>query len=94
MDGGRSVGITLGGTATSIQTAASDAAEKGVNIVSAMTTTWHAAIALSEALGALLLNLSGPAGLFWAMAALIAASLVTVVTARAHGFRPGSRAER
>ena len=88
-------GITFGGAATSIQTAVSDAAGEGVNIVSAMTTTtWNAAIALGGALGALLLSLSGLSGLFWAMAALIAASLVTAVTARAHGFRSGSRAER
>lgn len=88
-------GITFGGAATSIQTAASDAAVEGVNIVSAMTTTtWNAAIALGGALGALLLNLSGLAGLFWAMAALIGASLVTAVMARAHGFRPGARADR
>lgn len=88
-------GITFGGAATSIQTAASDAAGEGVNIVSAMTTTtWNAAIALGGALGALILRLQGVKGFFWVMLALILTSLIVAVGARNYGFRSGARAGR
>jgi predicted MFS family arabinose efflux permease len=88
-------GITFGGAATSIQTAASDAAGDGANIVSAMATTvWNAAIALGGALGALILKMQGVAGFFWVMLALILISLIVAAAAHDHGFRPGARAER
>jgi predicted MFS family arabinose efflux permease len=88
-------GATFGGAATSLQTAASDAAGEGVDIVGAMlTTVWNAAIAGGGIAGALLYENGGVMSFPPAMLALIAAAFASALAARAHGFLPGPRAAR
>lgn len=85
-------GMTFGGAATSIQTAASDAAGEGAGLVSAMTTTvWNGAIALGGVLGAFMLKMTGVAGLFWLMLPLILVSFAIALMARDNGIKPGPR---
>jgi predicted MFS family arabinose efflux permease len=85
-------GASFGGAATSIQTAASDAAPDGVDIVGAMlTTVWNAGIAAGGALGALVLAHGDATDLTWAMLGPIGMALAIVAVARRHGFRAGSR---
>lgn len=88
-------GLTFGGAATSIQTAASDAAGEGVDLVGAMlTTVWNIGIAAGGAAGALLLRVNGVAGFFPAMLVLIAVAFgIASISAKA-GFKPGERTTR
>jgi predicted MFS family arabinose efflux permease len=88
-------GATFGGAATLLQTAASDAAGDGVDIVGAMlTTVWNAAIAGGGIMGALLYEWGGPARFPPAMLVLIAAAFTIALAAHGHGFVPGPRARR
>ncbi len=86
-------GATFGGAATSLQTAASDAAGDGVDIVGAMlTTVWNAAIAGGSFIGAMLYEHGGVAAFPPAMLVLIVAAFAIAVTAGSHGFVAGPRA--
>lgn len=86
-------GASFGGAATSIQTAASDAAGEGVDIVGAMlTTVWNAGIAAGGALGALVLARGEASTLPIFMLPLILVALVTTLACRRHGFKAGARA--
>lgn len=88
-------GVTFGGAATSIQTAASDAAGEGVDLVGAMlTTVWNSAIAAGGAIGAMLLQKSDVRMFFPVMLLLILAALAMAFAARVRGFRSGDRATR
>lgn len=88
-------GATFGGAATSLQTAASDAAGEGVDIVGAMlTTVWNAAIAGGGIIGALLYAHAGPTWFPPAMLVPIVAAFTIALSARGHGFVPGPRAYR
>jgi predicted MFS family arabinose efflux permease len=88
-------GMTFGGAATSIQTAASDAAHEGASLVSAMTTTvWNAGITCGGTFGALILAARGFAALFWAMLVLVLTAFVVATVARNHGFKAGARTNR
>lgn len=86
-------GMTFGGAATSLQTAVSDAAGDGVDIVGAMlTTVWNAAIAGGSFIGAMLNEHGGVSGFPPAMLVLIAAAFTIAVIVRDHGFVAGPRA--
>jgi predicted MFS family arabinose efflux permease len=88
-------GLTFGGAATSIQTAASDAAGDGVDIVGAMLTTiWNVSIACGGAIGALIYRSAGIQAFFPAMLVLLGVAFVVAYAASASGFRPGARTER
>ncbi|MEG8029079.1 MFS transporter [Sphingomonas aerolata] len=87
-------GLTFGGAATSIQTAASDAAGEGVDIVGAMlTTVWNVSIACGGAVGALIYRSAGVVAFFPAMLALLGVAFAIAYAASANGFTPGARTE-
>lgn len=84
-------GLSFGGAATLLQTAAADAAGPHVDVVQAMvTTSWNLAIALGGLSGGLLLTRFGGNSAPWAMAAMSVAALA-LATWATHGFRPGVR---
>lgn len=86
-------GLSFGGAATQLQTAAGDAAGEGVDLANAMiTTTWNAAIAAGGLLGGALLGHLGTASLPPAALALAGAALAVALLARRHAFKPGPRA--
>lgn len=86
-------GLTFGGAATLLVTAAADAAGEGVDISQAMVTTvWNAAIAGGGLLGGILLDSRGAGSFPWAMLAILLIALAAAWRARAHGFTPGPRA--
>ena len=86
-------GLTFGGAATAIQTAASDAAGEGVDIVGAMlTTTWNVSIAVGGAIGALLYRSAGVPAFFPAMLVLLVVAFGIAFASSANGFKPGARA--
>lgn len=85
-------GVSFGGAATSIQTAASDAAREGVDIVGAiLTTMWNTGIAAGGALGALVIAHDNAKSIPSSMLPLICLALGTALACRRHGFKPGSR---
>ncbi|WMJ69640.1 MFS transporter [Stenotrophomonas sp. 24(2023)] len=84
-------GLSFGGAATLLQTAAADCAGHHVDVVQAMvTTSWNLAIALGGLSGGVLLARFGGNAAPWAMAALSVLALLLAAWAR-HGFRPGMR---
>ena len=86
-------GLSFGGAATLLQTAAGDAAGEGVDLANAMiTTTWNAAIAAGGLLGGALLGRWGAASLAPAALALAGAGFAVALAARRHAFKPGPRA--
>lgn len=86
-------GLTFGGAATLLQTAAADVAGDGVDLANAMiTTVWNGAIATGGIVGGLLLGSFGVEAFFWVMAALIMIALCITGWARIDAFTPGSRA--
>ncbi len=88
-------GLTFGGAATSIQTAASDAAGDGVDIVGAMLTTiWNVSIACGGAIGALIYRSAGIQAFFPAMLVLLGVAFAVAYASSAIGFKPGARTER
>ncbi|MDJ0276225.1 MFS transporter [Sphingomonas sp. 2R-10] len=88
-------GLTFGGAATSVQTAASDAAGEGVDIVGAMlTTVWNVSIACGGAIGALIYRSVGIQAFFPTMLVLLSAGFVVAYASSASGFRPGARTAR
>ena len=86
-------GLSFGGAATQLQTAAGDVAGEGVDLANAMiTTTWNAAIAAGGLLGGVLLGRWGAAALPPAALVLAGAALAVALFARRHAFTPGPRA--
>ncbi|MCQ8278578.1 MFS transporter [Acetobacteraceae bacterium KSS8] len=86
-------GLSFGGAATQLQTAAGDAAGDGVDLANAMiTTTWNTAIAAGGLLGGALLDRWGGVALAPAAGAFVAVALAVVLADRRHAFRPGPRA--
>lgn len=80
-------GVAFGGSATQLQTAIGDAAGESVDVANAMlTTAFNLAIFGGGAIGALLVDGSGPAALPIAMIALSAVALLTVTFARKQAF--------
>ncbi|KGJ76971.1 MFS transporter [Cryobacterium roopkundense] len=80
-------GVAFGGAATQLQTAIGDAAGESVDVANAMlTTAFNLAIFGGGAIGALLVDDSGPATLPVAMIALSALALLTVAFGRRHAF--------
>ena len=86
-------GLSFGGAATQLQTAAGDVAGEGVDLANAMiTTVWNGAIAAGGMVGGVLLDRAGAASFPWAVLALTLAALAVATLARRHGFKPGPRA--
>ncbi len=86
-------GLSFGGAATLLQTAAGDAAGEGVDLANAMiTTVWNAAIAAGGLLGGFLLGRWGSASLAPTALALAGAALAIALAAHRHAFKPGPRA--
>lgn len=80
-------GLAFGGTASLLQTAATDAAGSAADIVqSVMVTGWNVGIAGGGIVGGLLLIGLGAFSLAWAILGLLIAALIVVVTARWHAF--------
>ncbi len=85
-------GLSFGGAATQLQTAAGDAAGDGVDLANAMiTTTWNAAIAAGGLLGGALLDRWGSPALPPAAGVLVVVALWVVLRDHRHAFRPGPR---
>lgn len=85
-------GLTFGGAATQLQTAAADAVGEGMDLATAMiATTWNTAIAAGGLVGGILLDRWGAGAFPWAMLPLILAGLAIAFSASRHGFTPGSR---
>lgn len=86
-------GLSFGGAATLLQTAAADCAGDHVDVVQAMlTTAWNLAIAGGGLIGGVLLDRAGAMSFPWALLLLAVIALITAVLARHHGFKPGRRA--
>jgi predicted MFS family arabinose efflux permease len=84
-------GLSFGGAATLLQTAAADSAGPHVDVVQAMvTTSWNIAIALGGLSGGVLLQWYGANASPWSMALLSLCGLILAASAT-HGFRPGAR---
>ena len=80
-------GVAFGGSATQLQTAIGDAAGESVDVANAMlTTAFNLAIFGGGAIGALLVDGSGPAALPIAMIALSAVALLAVAFGRKQAF--------
>ncbi|QYF74411.1 MFS transporter [Cryobacterium sp. PAMC25264] len=80
-------GVAFGGAATQLQTAIGDAAGESVDIANAMlTTAFNLAIFGGGAIGALLVDDSGPAALPVAMIGLSALAALIVAVGRTHAF--------
>ncbi|PPF79573.1 MFS transporter [Pseudoclavibacter sp. RFBJ3] len=85
-------GIAFGGSATQLQTAMGNAAGESVDVANAMlTTAFNLAIFGGGAIGAILVDGSGPASLPVTMILLSAVALVTVGLGRANAFPHTSR---
>lgn len=85
-------GIAFGGSATQLQTAIGDAAGESVDVANAMlTTAFNLAIFGGGAMGAALVDGTGPSALPTAMIALSAVALVAVCLGRRHAFPPSRR---
>lgn len=80
-------GVAFGGAATQLQTAIGDAAGESVDVANAMlTTAFNLAIFGGGAIGALLVDGSGPGALPTAMIALSAVALLAVTFGRKRAF--------
>jgi predicted MFS family arabinose efflux permease len=80
-------GVAFGGAATQLQTAVGDAAGESVDVANAMlTTAFNLAIFGGGAIGALLVDGTGPATLPLAMIALSAVALLAVTFGRKKAF--------
>lgn len=85
-------GLTFGGAATLLQTAAADATGENGDVAQSMVVTaWNIAIAAGGILGGVLLTTTGAGSFPWASAILIVAGLLVAYGARKHGFTPGAR---
>lgn len=82
-------GLTFGGAATLLGTAAADAAGEGVDVGQAMNTTvWNLAIAGGGLAGGLLLSHLGAWSFPWAVLVLLVPALAMAWRAKTHGFPP------
>lgn len=80
-------GVAFGGAATQLQTAIGDAAGESVDVANAMlTTAFNLAIFGGAAIGALLVDGSGPTALPLAMIALSTFALLAVAVGRKRAF--------
>jgi len=85
-------GLSFGGSATLVLTAAADSAGDNVDVVQAMlTTSWNVAIAGGGLLGGLLLDRAGAMSFPWALLILSLIAFATVWINRHYSFRPGRR---
>ena len=85
-------GLSFGGSATLLLTAAADSAGEHVDVVQAMlTTSWNVAIAGGGLFGGLLLDQAGAMSFPWALLILSLIALATVWINRHHSFKPGRR---
>ncbi len=84
-------GLTFGGAATQLNTAAADAAADVDVTATLITTVWNLAILGGGLLGGALLSGLGATSLSWSALALIAAALAVAFTARRRAFPPGPR---
>lgn len=88
-------GLSFGGAATSIQTAASDASGEGVDLVGAMlTTVWNVSIASGGAIGALIYRSAGVPAFFPVLLGLLGVALVVASVSSTSGFISGARVAR
>ncbi|WP_242450782.1 MFS transporter [Priestia endophytica] len=72
-------GLTIGGAATLLQTAAAEAAGESADVAQAMlVTTWNAAIGGGGVIGGILLNSLGIRTLPWSVLILIILSIIIV----------------
>ncbi|MGF0241180.1 MFS transporter [Rhodococcus sp. IEGM1300] len=86
-------GLSFGGSATLLLTAAADSAGENVDVVQAMlTTSWNVAIAGGGLFGGLLLDRAGAMSFPWALLVLSLIAFATVWINRHHSFKPGRRA--
>ena len=85
-------GLSFGGSATLLLTAAADSAGENVDVVQAMlTTSWNVAIAGGGLFGGLLLDRVGAMSFPWALLILSLVAFATVFVNRHYSFRPGRR---
>jgi predicted MFS family arabinose efflux permease len=85
-------GLSFGGSATLVLTAAADSAGDNVDVVQAMlTTSWNVAIAGGGLLGGLLLDRAGAMSFPWALLILSLIAFATVWINRHYSFKPGRR---
>ena len=85
-------GLSFGGAATQLLTAAADAAGRGADLANAMiATVWNLAIAAGGILGGVLLESWGAETFPWFMLALILLAFAVASSAERHGFKPGPR---
>jgi predicted MFS family arabinose efflux permease len=85
-------GLSFGGSATLLLTAAADSAGEHVDVVQAMlTTSWNVAIAGGGLFGGLLLDRAGVISFPWALLVLSLIAFATVWINRHHSFKPGRR---
>ena len=85
-------GLSFGGAATQLQTAAGDAAGNGVDLANAMiTTVWNAAIAAGGLLGGVMLSHLGVSSLPPTAGILVTVAFAVVLQGHRHAFRPGAR---
>ena len=85
-------GLSFGGAATQLQTAAGDAAGEGVDLANAMiTTTWNAAIAAGGLSGGVLLEEYGAAAFAPVALALVGVAFAIALASWRDAFRPGPR---
>lgn len=85
-------GLTFGGAATLLITAATDVAGQAADVAVALTVVvWNAAIAGGGLIGGMVLSAYGARAIPAVVAALAVISLVIVGLARRHGFTPGPR---
>ncbi|MEB0048546.1 MULTISPECIES: MFS transporter [unclassified Pseudomonas] len=85
-------GLSFGGSATLLLTAAADSAGEHVDVVQAMlTTSWNVAIAGGGVFGGVLLAQAGVMSFPWALLGLSLIALVTVWVNGRYSFKPGRR---
>jgi predicted MFS family arabinose efflux permease len=87
-------GLTFGGAPTLLQTAIADAAGDGADVAQSMlVTVFNSAVAGGGLAGGVLLESVGAVSFPWVLLVLALLALAVVQAARAHGFKPGHRAE-
>ncbi|OZF07776.1 MFS transporter [Rhodococcus sp. 15-1154-1] len=85
-------GLTFGGAATQLTTAATDSATGAVDIVTAlMVVAFNLAIFGGGAVGGLMLQTWGPGSFPWAVVLLATLGLIVAAIARHRSFTPGPR---
>lgn len=85
-------GLSFGGSATLLLTAAADSAGENVDVVQAMlTTSWNVAIAGGGLFGGLLLDRVGAMAFPWALLILSLVAFATVFVNSHYSFKPGRR---